>query len=983
MAEKPAANGKDAATHPPLTVVGVGGSAGGIEAFRILLESLPGEFEQPTAIVFILHLLPTHKSLLSELLGKATAIPVEQARDGMHIESNHVYVIPPDAYMELREGRIRLISRGGEGNLFLPIDRFFVSLAEEAKERAIGVVLSGSGADGAIGLRQIKEAGGVTFVQSPESAEHEEMPRAAMAAGEADFVLPPAEIAKALVDYSRNINAAQFEERRKDARLQTNEKQFDRIFSLLRTASGVDFSHYKRPTIERRLQRRMALHKLTNMADYVELLQRQPHETNLLYRDILIHVTFFFREPASFTALTEKVFPKLLEQRRPDEALRIWIPGCSTGEEAYSLAISLLEFLGEKVDDAPIQVFATDISEPAIDAARAGMYSEAAVQPVSPERLRRYFTRIDGKFRVNKRVREICVFARHDLTRDPPFSRVDLIMCRNVLIYMDTFLQKRLLSAFHYALKPTGFLMLGSAETVGAQSDLYVSEDKKHRLYSKRAARVPPLELGPTYEHEMPGRVAVPLVKPLRETGVHKTIQQEANELMMSKFAPPGVLVNDNHDIVQFRGQTGFFLEPAPGDVSMNVLSMIRPGLLHALQQALAESRKAQAPVRKEGLHVAFNSHGRDVNLEVIPILAPDEPVHFLILFEDVTMEKAAPLRNGGGRAEQLEPARPASGGELEQLQRELETTRRYLQQTIQDLEVVNEELQSSNEEVISTNEELQSTNEELDTSKEELQSTNEELNTLNAELHARNEELNRLNVDLMNLLRSVQLAVIMVDRALCIRRFTPAAEKLFNLIPTDIGRPLQHLKSNIECPQLLEWVSSVIDSGMPLDRETQDAGAKWLALRIWPYYNLENRIEGAVIALVDVDVAKKREIQFSEARDALLEVVESVDDGLAVLDGQLIVQSANAAFCRMCNVTLADALGKSLFELGAGLWNVPGLRASLEEIWSKGGDFEGFEAELAAPDGRRKKFALSGRRIESNSRTPRLLLTVKKVKSG
>jgi two-component system CheB/CheR fusion protein len=405
--------------------------------------------------------------------------------------------------------------------------------------------------------------------------------------------------------------------------------------------------------------------------------------------------------------------------------------------------------------------------------------------------------------------------------------------------------------------------------------------------------------------------------------------------------------------------------------------------LLHALQQALAEARKAQAPVRKEALHVAFNSHGRDVNLEVIPILAPDEPVHFLILFEDITQERAAALRKAGGPVAAPPATEERSAGELDQLQRELETTRRYLQQTIQDLEVVNEELQSSNEEVLSTNEELQSTNEELDTAKEELQSTNEELNTLNAELHARNEELNRLNIDLMNLLRSVQLGVIMVDRSLSIRRFTPAAEKLFNLIPTDIGRPLQHLKPNIDCPQLHEWIHSVIDSGMPLDREIQDMSGRWFALRIWPYSGPDERIEGAVIAMVDVDTAKKRELQSGEERESLIEVMESVDQGLAVLDGQLTVQSANGAFCRMCNVAQNDALGKPLFELGGGEWNAARLRASLEQIWSQGGAFDGFEVELPAADGGRKKFLLSARRVESNSRPQRLVLTFKEKLSA
>lgn len=408
---------------------------------------------------------------------------------------------------------------------------------------------------------------------------------------------------------------------------------------------------------------------------------------------------------------------------------------------------------------------------------------------------------------------------------------------------------------------------------------------------------------------------------------------------------------------------------------------MIRRGLLHALQQALAEARKAQASVRKEALHVAFNSHGRDVNLEVIPILAPDEPIHFLILFEDITEEKASALRkNGEGTAQPPAPdASPA--GELEQLQRELESTRRYLQQTIQDLEVVNEELQSSNEEVLSTNEELQSTNEELDTAKEELQSTNEELNTLNAELHSRNEELNRVNIDLMNLLRSAQLAVIMVDRTLAIRRFTPAAEKLFNLIPTDIGRPLEHLKTNIECPQLHEWIRTVIDSETPYNCEIQDMSGQWFALRIWPYSGMNERIEGAVIALVDINVAKNRELRRADELEALAEVFEAVDFGMAALDGQLNVQTANGLFCRMSNVTLNDALGKSLIELGAGRWNVAGLPASLEKLWSEGGVFDGFEVEYTTAGGGRKKIAISARRIESNSRPQRLLVTFTETK--
>lgn len=840
----------------PLLIVGVGASAGGFEAFQRLIENVPAD--SSLCVVFILHLLPTHKSMLTELIGKTTAMKVVQAGEGMKLDTGRVYIIPPDVYLEVENGQFKVAPRGGEGAAFLPIDRFFVSLANDVGERAIGVVLSGMGRDGAIGLRHIKEAGGVTFCQSPELAERDEMPRAAMATGDADCVLSPPEIGRSLIDLARHPYVAQAARHEAPSELRPSEDQFQRIFTLLRTASGIDFTHYKRPTIERRLLRRMALQKITSASDYIQLLQQQPQEAIQLYRDILIHVTFFFREPASFITLSEKVFPKLIEERKNDEALRIWVPGCSSGEEPYSIAITLSEFLADKSDDVPVQIFATDVSDSAIEIARPGLYPEAVVRPVSPERLRRYFTQVDGKYRISKKIREMCIFARHDLTRDPPFSRLDLIVCRNVLIYLDQALQKRLFTAFHYALRPSGFLMLGSAETVGLQSELFSIVDKKHRLYNKRAAYLPPLDLAVTEGRE-PKKTSAAAPKPVPERGLHRTVQQEVNQLLLSKYAPPGVLVNGRLEIVQFRGQTGYFIEPAPGEANLHILKMIRPGLLHELQDALAEARRSQSTVRREGLHVDFDGHGRDVNLEVTPVSVPDESVHFLILFEDVT------ARDPGAAPPKPQPAPPArsssngSESKVDHLQRELETTRKYLQSAIQDLEITNEELQSANEEVLSSNEELQSTNEELDTAKEELQSTNEELNTLNAELHSRNDELSRLNSDLINLLSSVELAVIMVDRGLCIRRFTPAAEKLFNLIATDVGRPMKHIKPNIIYPNLEERIHEVIDKVAPLEEEIQDTDGVWYLLRVRPYCSLDNRIEGAVIALLNIDAVKKR----------------------------------------------------------------------------------------------------------------------------
>ncbi|HEX5446919.1 MAG TPA: CheR family methyltransferase, partial [Pirellulales bacterium] len=756
--------GTQGAAAADMLIVGVGGSAGGLEAFTQLLEALPAD--AGLSLVFVLHLLPTHKSMLSELLSKKTAMPVVQAVDGMALEADHIYTIPPDVYIELHGGKLRLSSRTVEGASFLPIDRLFVSLAEEAGPRVAGVVLSGTGADGAAGLRHIKQAGGIAMAQTPDSAQREEMPRAAAQTGGADLILPPHELAAALVQLARHSYLAAKNSPPAAIASPPTEDDLQRVFALLRTASGVDFSQYKRPTLERRRLRRMALHKLDQVSHYLELLQRQPHEVNLLYQDILIHVTSFFREPESFEVLVREVFPKLLEQRRANEALRIWTPGCSTGEEPYSVAIRLLEFLGDRAPVVPVQIFATDISEKAIESARAGLYADSVMGPVPPELLSRYFAAVDGKYQISKQVRDLCIFARHDLTRDPPFSRVDLIVCRNLLIYIDPSSQKRLLSMFHYALKPGGFLMLGSAETVGLQSELFSIVDKKHRVFAKRRDRAFAVE--PIFgEGAFPSPAARGAGRALREPAGRKTVQQEANQLLLSKYAPPGVLLNEQLHIVQFRGQTGQFIEPAPGDVNLHVLKMVRPGLLHALQSGMREVRKSQAPVRKERLSVSSDGQGRMVNLEIIPLIVAGEPTHYLVLFEDEPSDVGH--RNP---AEMLRapPEETHRDEELEQLRRELAASREYLQTTIQDLEITNEELQSANEEVLSSNEELQSTNEELDTAKEELQSTNEELNTLNEELHSRNEELSRVNSDLFNLLGSVQLAVVMVDRGLRIR---------------------------------------------------------------------------------------------------------------------------------------------------------------------------------------------------------------------
>lgn len=832
--------------HP---VVGVGASAGGLEALSDLLDALPNDIDFP--IIVVQHLSPAHKSNLPELLAARTSIPVVEMCEEMAVEPGHIYVIPPNVQMEVRDGRFHLKPRPGDHGQQMPIDVFFRSLAEYAGDRAVGVVLSGTASDGAMGLRDIKASVGITFAQTPETAKYEGMPRAAIAAEGVDVVLSPEKIAQELVAISKH----QYPLRPAGGggELSIEEAQFAKVFSMLRAATGVDFNHYKPPTIRRRLQRRMTLHKLADLNEYIKFLQQNAGEVQELYRDILIHVTRFFREPDSFETLKQIVYPRLLDGRRGDMPIRVWIPGCSTGEEPYSVAISLLEFLGDQGLSFPVQVFATDVGETAVDRARAGIYPENISEDVSPERLQRFFTPVDGSYQISKAVRGLCVFARQDLTRDPPFSRLDLIVCRNVLIYLAPAMQKKLMTIFHYALRPTGFLVLGGAETVGPHSDLFAVADKKHRVYIKKAIdQLPDFHFPIDYS---PGRAAL-AHKPAEGTNLN-TLHEEVNRLILDRYSPPGVVVGPNLQILQFRGQTGKYLEPAPGEATFSLLRMAREGLLFGLRTALRDAKRSDRPVLRQGLHVKTNGGFEDVELEVIPFGKPGDEKYYLVLFHQQPTQK--PVEVPVGPKQKGEKGRKANRQDESQervaiLQQELAANREHLQAIIQDLEAANEELQSANEEILSSNEELQSTNEELDTAKEELQSTNEELNTVNSELHSRNEELRRINSDLINLLSNVEIAIVMVDGGLRIRRFTPMAERILNLIPTDVGRPINHIKPNIVCPDLESIISEAAEKKTLVSRNVQDHDGHWYSMRIRPYRNAENRIDGAVLAIFEID---------------------------------------------------------------------------------------------------------------------------------
>ena len=953
----------------PFPIVGVGASAGGLEAFSQLLEALPAN--PGLALVLVQHLAPQHESALPALLGGVTPLPVVQVKDGMRVEADHVYVIPPNVHMSIVDHTLQLVPRPEDRSQYTPVDSFLHSLAEAVENGAIGVILSGTASDGALGVREIKAVGGITIAQEPESARYDGMPRAAIATGMVDLVRRPAEIATELIKIARHPYVRHPWPRKVGDDLIVSDKDLDRIFRLLRSASGVDFRHYKAATIRRRLQRRMALHRLSGIGPYLKHLQEHPGEVQQLSQDILIHVTRFFREPGSFETLTSRVLPKIIEHHGADDPVRIWVTGCSTGEEAYSFAMCLTEFLSARATEVAIQIFGTDISEAAIEHARSGIYPASIAADVSPERLRRFFTKVDHGYRVHKSIRDLCVFARQDVTRDPPFSRLDAILCRNVLIYMSTVLQQRLMNTFHYALRPTGFLMLGQAETIGAHADLFDLVDKKYKLYRKRseAAVVNP---GFTLDY-MGLRSGLPKV-PAGVRDEAGGIQREATRYILDTYGPPGVVVDQHHQIVQFRGQTGPFLEPAPGDASLSLLRMAREGLVPGLRKLISEARQKHTSVRKHGLRVRTNGGWRTVSVEVVP-LPGDGKNHFLVLFKEDQPASGAPLRPGRGA---VAPAAKAAGSTTRrqaELQQELAASREYLQSIIQELEAANEELQSANEEILSSNEELQSTNEELDTAKEELQSTNEELNTVNDELHARNEEVSGVNSDLVNLLASIQIAIVIVAGDLRIRRFTPMAEKLLNLIPSDVGRPIGHIKPAFDCPDLPELITQAVDNVALSEREVQGGRGRWYSLRIRPYKSLDNRIDGAVVSLFDITSAKEHEAELHEATDFTRAIVDAVRQPLVVLDADLRVRTVNSAFCRTFRTTSEAVERVFLYDLGNGLWDIASLRTRLQDVVPKNGAFDGFEVGIDVPGVGVRRLALNARRIDARGEVPGLIL--------
>lgn len=860
-------------------IVGIGASAGGLEAFIQVFSKMPVDTDM--AFVLVQHLDPTHPSMSVDIISRSTQLKVEEVKDGIRVKPNHIYIIPPNYNMGIQKGVLNLSARDAIPGQNMTIDFFFQSLARSEKGRAIGIILSGTGTDGTMGLWAIKAEGGVTYAQEPVSAKYPGMPQSAIAAEVVDFILRPEDIANELSrilahPYIASEGSGSTEQLIEDKHApnapdvasedSSANETLNRLFALLRSLKRVDFTGYKQTTIMRRIQRRMMVQKTKSLMDYVKYLETHDEEVHALYNDILINVTDFFRDPESFRALTKHVFPDLLKNKPKGSTIRIWVPGCSTGEEVYSIAISLLEFLNKSGKQNPIQIFATDISEHAIQKARFGQYSESVVQGLSKERLKRFFDKVEGGYQINKTVRDLCLFSRHDVTSDPPFAKLDLISCRNVMIYFDKLFQKRVIPIFHYALLPGGFLWLGRAENLGEFLQLFSLVEKTHKIYSKSNVTTPMIHFSTKHLQVLPGMMAKPLPSFFTKTG--SEFQKDADKIILSKFSPPGVIVNTDLEILQFRGRTVPFLEPATGQPSLNLLKMARPELLASLRTTIQSAKKENKSTERLGLH--FESDGRHltVDLEVIPIdpKASAKEKTFLILFRQTTVVEKLPRdKQIKGKKRGETKGQIDKDKRISELMEELSEIKDYLQSLIEQYEATQEELTSANEELQSTNEEFQSTNEEIETAKEELQSTNEELITVNEELQTRNSDLTTLTSDLNNLLVVIEVPVLIVGGDYRVRRFSPKAQSAFNLIPSDIGRPIGDIKPSFDL-NLSHLISEVGETLSQKQVEVQDFNGSWLRLQIRPYKTIDNKIDGAIISLTDIDEIKKREEKTTEA---------------------------------------------------------------------------------------------------------------------
>jgi two-component system, chemotaxis family, CheB/CheR fusion protein len=933
-----------------LPIVGIGASAGGLDAFKKLFGAMPAD--GGLAFVLIQHLDPTRPSLTADLVGTYTTMRVTEADDGMQVEPNRVYVIPPNKYLSVHERVLRLSAPSAPRSMRMAIDHFFYSLAEAQRERAIGIVLSGTGTDGTLGMKEIKAAGGMTMAQDPETAQHDGMPRSAIAAGSADYVLPAERMAEALLAYRRH---ATFHAARTETPQEESADLVMSVVAALRVRMKFDFSGYRRGTLERRIRRRMSLKHVVAISDYVDLLRREPAEVTALFNDLLISVTSFFREPAAWQTLQEQAIRRLVTEKERDVPLRVWVPACATGAEAYSIAIVMIEEIEASGKNHRLQVFASDVDVRALETARSGVYPEGIAARMTPERLSRFFVKTEHGYQVTKDLRDTVVFAQQSLVSDPPFSRLDAISCRNFLIYLEPAVQERIVALLHFALVEGGCLFLGSAESIGTQNELFEPVSRKWRIYRR---------IGPTRHDKVRLPIsAAPAPDPAggRSRGEPNPgrLSVLAQQLLVERYVPACVIINRSAEVLYFHGRTDEYLMQPAGPPTRDLIARARGGLRSGLRAAVQEAVRKSQRVVITGVPVRRGSAFPHVRVAVEPLDAGNEAKDlWLVSFEDEPEPAPPPVAPD-------DDGKPGGGDEtfVRQLEKELSTTREDLQHTIEDVSAANEEL-------MSVTEEMQSSNEELETSKEELQSLNEELTTANAQLESKIGELEASNNDLDNLLISTNIATLFLDVHLRIRGFTPSATGLFSLIPSDVGRPLSDIAPKFSDPTLLSDAATVLEKSTSPKKEVQGHDGRWYVRQVLPYRTRDGRTEGVVVTFSDVAAEA-----LQEARLYAESIVDTVREPLLVLDEDFCVRSANQSFYATFRTRPEEAVGRLFYEVGNRQWDIPELRTRLEDVLTAKRVLNDFEVVRDFDSVGRRILLLNARAIDRGAARPDLIL--------